>query len=311
VTITSGVLVGYWKCDEGSGSTIADSADVPTQTGTWTPARWGVPGWGGSAIDQQSVNLERVTFSPLSPAEIDFGGDFTASFWLDLENVNQGTDPGIIFKSDAVFNGAGAGYSWIIGCNVSRTQIRVFDGSSFHSFTVADLQTSSHIAVTFDGSGDGMIHVFQDGVESVTGGITFTNNDNAAHGLYFGDWLNTTSRDGVIGLMGEVALINAAVTLAEVGELYNSGTPPNVAALFLAVPSMASWNPPYARPTYPQDYQWHLHARHQPQPFYGPVFPIGTEAVLDATVQNRGTIDASSQLDGDIDASSQYNSDTD
>ena len=235
--ITSGDLVHYWKCDEGSGNSVVDT--VAAYNGTWTPARWaaGPAGLTTSVNGTEAAN-ERTTTTG-APASVDFAGEFTVSFWTNIRAQNtSGTNRNAwVFKhTDGTFDGTIAKYPWMVATDNAEATIDVFDGVAWRSVALSGniVGVDKHICVVFTG---GNVRVYENGVDRGTD--TFTNSD-ASGNIYFGDWITTSAHNGIDGVTAEIALINAPITPAEVLELYNGGVPPDVVAVFTA-PVKPAW----------------------------------------------------------------------
>ncbi|MDD5699202.1 MAG: hypothetical protein PHH77_11350 [Victivallaceae bacterium] len=90
-----GSLTGYWKLDEGSGTSLKDSSGKNNSGIIQGGARWLKGDW-GSAVQLCGNNYIEIPGNPL----LDFSGNFTVSFWL---SVSGGVEPSGLITKPGVF----------------------------------------------------------------------------------------------------------------------------------------------------------------------------------------------------------------
>jgi prepilin-type N-terminal cleavage/methylation domain-containing protein len=205
-------LVGYWKFDEGSGTTAIDSSGN-NNTGTlFNGPTWITAGKVNGALSFDGVD-DYVTTADINAYV------FTIEAWVKVLSYNDnGTEyyiNGIIDKTEPR-----AGYFLRCGDGTyaGRNMLRggVYVGGSWHELSggVLDLNTWYHIAMSFDNS---TLRVYQNGVEysvAVSGSITPTTN-----ALWFG-----TDQRGRYGnvVIDEVHIYNRVLSADEISAIYNA-----------------------------------------------------------------------------------------
>ncbi len=211
---TSGLILRY-KFDEGSGTTIGDSAGNHTVTG-FGNATWTASGKSGSAYNVNSTSGR--SFTPANQTDIDFNpraNEFTFSVWA--KSTGAGTYKTIFDKT-----GATAQYkAWVAG---SATSIEGYSGGTAKTFaatTPAFNDGNWHLVTlaNFNRSGTWYFRIYYDNgasyveMPSGTGGVTT--------GLLRIGSL-TSGSNSWSGQLDDFRIYNRALLQTEVGELYTA-----------------------------------------------------------------------------------------
>jgi hypothetical protein len=205
-------LISYWKFDDASGTSVADS--VSTNTGTWhgtLGSQWttGIINGAGS-FNGTNNYVATATSTPFQ-----FTSSFSVSFWLQVPTNLASTYTGVIGTY-------GATSGWDIG--IQNGKIR------------AALRGTSSIAVGSGGQGSDLRDAKWHHVVVVNTPIGITEyQDGVFQNTLAGTWVSTTNAqplyigqrgDGTVfvtGSIDEVGIWNRAIAGDEVVELYNGG----------------------------------------------------------------------------------------
>ncbi|MBI2085405.1 MAG: LamG domain-containing protein [Candidatus Aenigmarchaeota archaeon] len=152
-------MAGYWKFDEGSGTTASDnSGTAPPNTGTLTnmdTATVWVAGKSGRALKFDGVN-DYVNVP--DSASLTISGPITVSAWVNFKSFTNIIEA--IASKNAVSNG------WTLEKEAASNALSFWINSANRATTdVLSLNTWYHITGTFDGSN---IKIYRDGVRKAT-----------------------------------------------------------------------------------------------------------------------------------------------
>jgi Tfp pilus assembly protein PilV len=214
-TASSATPVGYWKFNEGTGTTVADSSGNGN-TGTWYGSNT-FGRWVGVGADHMaglfSYNYDGLDAG--SPAVFDFGnnGPFTAMGWVKRSYMNNYA--GFIAKSAV---NRGAAYSWMI-TTMANGQIYLYS-NTLGWVPVCPVGTIKigfwyHIAVSYDGTN---AKVFVNG--ALCGSVPYTYTDNAAYNIHIGNWYAAAPDYSPMGAVDEVKIFNQALKDEQVQVAY-------------------------------------------------------------------------------------------
>jgi len=211
-------LVGYWKFDEDSGTSAADSSGYGN-TGTLSCSGSGCtnPVWQSSSncIHERCIYFAHSgtgeTVQVADADSLDLNGDMTMEFWL-YENRSEGLDGYVyrkVYSSKFYIGPTGTVYSYW-NLNNSEYSIAKEDGSvrgSWHHF-VSTLKNTT-------GTASWQNRLYRDGIYSAS-----QTNTNAAlptvaqnQNLFLGGRLNEL---GYIGYMDEVRSYSRALSACEI-----------------------------------------------------------------------------------------------
>jgi len=197
-------LVGYWKFDEGSGTTVYD-ASGHNATGTWsgTGSHW-VTGVVGSYAAQFNGTNDYMNIPDSS--DIRLNGPFSISFWeRQVSFVN--TYPGFMIKGNAVTDGylifyMSNGYITYKRNNDNRTPGAVVSS------------VFKHVAITYDNAN---LRFYVDGLLAYSvGPIAYpTNSGTGVLNFRKGDEYGNE-------IMDDVRIYNRTLSAAEIQAIYNA-----------------------------------------------------------------------------------------
>lgn len=217
---TGSGLVGWWKLDEGSGSSVSDSSgNVVTGTLAGT-STWTGSGQMGGAVSLDGVG-NFVTFGDLASAE--GMASLTVSIWVKFAAADT--------TSSSVFTKARSGLvsrSWSIVRNGTENYVfEVGNGTTIVSaVTQAAYQDTNwhHVVGVYNGSD---VHIYVDGVDadSTPPAQTGTVSDSAHHvclGASAGG-SNTCAISLMNGLLDDARIYNRSLSASEVSQLYING----------------------------------------------------------------------------------------
>lgn len=202
---------GYWRFNEGTGSTIADSSGNGN-TGTWVGS--GIK-WIAAGIDNMMGRFngsgDGVTMAASRPT-LTFGnnGPFTATGWIRptilsdyagfvSKDVFGRTNP-YSFMTVTMSNGALFAYN-----SVTSTWIQICPAASVAR------GVWSHLAFSFNGT---TMTGYVNG--SSCGSAAFAYTDVATHAVNIGSWYSPSAPYDFVGAIDEVKLYRAALTAADV-----------------------------------------------------------------------------------------------
>ncbi len=203
-------LVSYWKLDEPSGTSAADSkgSNTGTYSGTYTPAVTGIAGDGNTAVNFSTNG--QVTIG--NPANLQLVAPFSLEAWV---KAPVGDVVPIITK----YSGASGFAGW--GVRFGGTTTRKFDfwtgaGGWFTGTTVYSLNAYHHVVCTLSGT---TATIYVDGVLDRTGTVSLSL--ATAADVVIGK--NNTA-DNSNSIIDEVAVYSAALSLSDVVAHYNAGS---------------------------------------------------------------------------------------
>ncbi|MEW6219312.1 MAG: DUF2341 domain-containing protein [Thermodesulfobacteriota bacterium] len=224
-------VVAYWKLDDGSGTTAADSSVVGIYDGEISGATWTVNGKFHSAL-----TFDGVADSVSTPLNIDQGGtqSYTFEAWVRPAGTSAGRHE-VVTSDNGWFDWSllREGDCWA-----------VFDGSGsviFPDMSV-DVGVWQHLAAVFDHSA-GQVTLYKNGRATAYANLTFDSSDS---NVFIGSRLGTSEYfDGVID---EVVIYNRALSAAEIRARYDysapgkpsNGTPANGATGVSRAPALAA-----------------------------------------------------------------------
>jgi len=144
-------------------------------------------------------------------------GDMTISAWVKLDSSQTGNYQKIINKRAA----GGVNYDFYLN-NDTIPKIKFFDGNNSSDQSTGTITPGSwtHVAITIKSGVTNGSTFFIDGAASGTGTYTITSEDGP---LYIGRYYDSPTYGGWWpGEMDEVAIFNKALSLSEVGLIYDA-----------------------------------------------------------------------------------------
>ena len=197
-------LVGYWKMDENTGTSTADSSGN-SNTGTLTNVGW-TNGKYGIGTSYNGTN--NVILVPDTNNSLDMPNDFTISFWV---NPDSGGTKELVAKS------SGENYEiWQSSTNLS---VRVNGVSPVVSAgSIFTYGQWTHITVKYERS-TGLVTIYQNGNYFTNGANTNAASINNSS-LQIGAYSDGTSYP-FSGKIDELRIYNRALSPSEITQLYN------------------------------------------------------------------------------------------
>jgi len=224
-SVTSGVApdpdVGWWKFDEGSGSTALDSSGNG-HDGTISGAEWTSPGWNsvGYCLDFDGQGSDRVSVGTFDVT----GSGITIACWFKADNLDTpGNDPRMISKAI----GGNNEEHWFMISSGRQGDVKVLrfrlktDGATGElkaNTTTGNIELDvwTHMAATWDGS---MMRLYKNGVEvgSLAKGGTLST--DATVNVSIGNQPAGTGDRPFDGLIDEVRIYSYALSEAQIKDL--------------------------------------------------------------------------------------------
>lgn len=210
-----GSQVGYWKFDEGYGSSVRNSGNGGSRyNGSITGATWSSEGKFGKSVFLSGANTVSI---PDGGNALDFGaGDFTISAWIKTSSVAN--------TKNLIRKGAGAGLSgWRFGLQNGRPHILIGDTVTFVENYLGPTSIADNkwhqMMVVFNRAGNAVGYV--DGkatgttinISAINGSV-----DNGS-AIDIGNTYETFT-----GLLDEVKIYNSALSGEQVKLDYNQGS---------------------------------------------------------------------------------------
>lgn len=219
-TIIQTNLVGFWKFDEGSGTTAGDSSGngnngtiIDAQGNQWTTGRF------GSAIQFDSSGTDKIYVNN-SPS-IDIGGNYTVALWV--KPMEKGGDVVVLGKR----GGAGEPYyqygieiaDWGSGTDVFYCFYGDTAGSlnSIYSSTYVSYGIWQHLACTYNGTN---LMIYVNGILSNSAAYSLSMK-KLGHSLIIG---SDNVSQYYQGSLDEIKVFNKALTADEILSQYQSST---------------------------------------------------------------------------------------
>lgn len=211
-------LNAYYTMEETSGTRL----DSTTNNNDLTDNNTVTAGTGiiDNGADFEATNSEYLSIA--DNASLSFTGDFSASFWVNPEDIS--IEPVLISK----WNGAGS-RSYYLQLRMGATDtMRISTSTDGTAQTTADVSISNysagvfhHIVVSYDASA-GAIEVFEDGISRGTAGSLSTAIADTGAVFEVGRYTEGAS-NYYDGILDEVALYARVLHYGDVLDLYNSG----------------------------------------------------------------------------------------
>lgn len=218
-------LISYWDFEESSGTrydlwgsnNLTDNNTVGQGTGKI-----------GNCADLEAGSSEHLSITDASQSGLDITGDFTFSFWVNLETNVATASPVIVDK----WLGSGNQRSYLLKFLDNSGTDALYaclspDGTSgagtcsYIDFS-SDLSTSTwyHIVITYDASA-GQVKLYRNGTLQNTGSSYPSSIYNSTGDVWF--FSENGSGGHFDGLVDEFGIWSRVLTTDEISDLYNSG----------------------------------------------------------------------------------------
>ena len=217
VTAAPGGETSFWHLDDGSGSVAADSS-ASAFDGTVTGATW-TAGIAGSALDFTGNNNERVVVNETGN-QFDLGADqqVSISLWFNTSaTTSAGDEWSLVRRMNA---GTGDGYLISLFGTTPQLRFRHEDsGAARTALTIVPLNDGAwhHVVGVIDGA---QILMYLDGA-LVSSLIGVASSSSITEPFVIGGSVTGDPNFDYEGLIDEVAVYPGALTLAQIGDLYD------------------------------------------------------------------------------------------
>ncbi len=222
-------LVGYWKFDDGSGTTTQDSSGN-SNTATlvdgpiWTSGKIN----GAISYDGTDDYVDCGTNSSLN-----LTGSLTIIAWINPKSFGQNGWGRIVDKGDT-----SAGYSFFVDEDVQSIAYVTYGGEVANSNSnVISLDTWQHVAAVYNESSSS-VTFYVDGQEAGSSSYSTSPLDSSNDPLVIGIRGYDLNR-AFDGIIDDVRVYNRALSAIEVLQLYNEGTSSNQAPIANAGPDQS------------------------------------------------------------------------
>ena len=217
-------LAGYWKLDDGSGTSAVDSS-TNGNTGTLTGGPTWTTGQVGSAVDFDGTD-DYVTAADADTLDIADSVNFTFSGWFNRDIFT--TDDTILAKSNGQ-TAADTGYNVYIDDTTDKLTFVANDGTDQYKLESVSTFTATgwhHYSVVWDESGATQTKLYINGVsEAATATGTFANVNTLVNAVAFRLGAESDAGNPFDGKLDEIRLYNRALSVDEVAQLYHLSMP--------------------------------------------------------------------------------------
>ncbi|HVY41144.1 MAG TPA: LamG domain-containing protein [Polyangia bacterium] len=217
---TENNLVGYWKLDEGTGTSLYDASSKSNGgtlvgSGTWSRGMPGLPLENPSSLTFDGATAYATLGSSGIPSA---NASQTVSLWVKYPSAAATQT---LFASVNASNGSGL----FVGLSGGNVTASVYGGAALVSIAAPSANTWHHIAYVYSATGTTNEQIYVDGVAYTGGGTTSTHQSAAPSNVYLG------TADGATqffqGQLDEVRLYNTALTATQIAQLA-AGRYPNL-----------------------------------------------------------------------------------
>jgi len=198
-------LVGWWSCNENTGTEIADSSGN-SNTGTLTNATWTAGNYGSCL----SFNGTTAFVTIPDSKSLQFGGATTVALWINPTSVNAAYR--FLSKRDA------GGTQFDFMCSNANT-LAIYNGNETTQSAACLTTGWQHIAVV-NSSGDNTLTFYRNGSIVTQVGPFMTISANDAPLLIGKDY---TGIQYFYGLIDEIPIFSRGLTPTEIDDLYDFG----------------------------------------------------------------------------------------
>ena len=229
LTVTVSGLVGYWKFDDGSGTTAADSSGNGHPVTLVNGVSW-VTGKIEGAISANGVNQ----YGSIPAIDLSGTSAVTVAMWVNRTYSTAGAD--VWLEDSANFNSSTTGFGIFMDdptCNGIQTGVHGDVGYNMNCYAQPSSAVWHHLAFIFDKSqpASNEVTLYVDGVLQ-TPTLNFYRNDNT--NTFGNNPIYLFSRGGSqffsAGEMDDLRLYNVALSASQIQQIYQAGS----ATVFLA-----------------------------------------------------------------------------
>jgi hypothetical protein len=216
----------YWRLDETSGTSAADSAG--SQTGTYRNAVTLGQTGAMSAASNKAASFDAVDDDVQVGDVYDYPGNasFTVEFWMNRTTVNDNLWRPVLAKEDPGADfGSRQGWAMWLAPTTNTISMERWNGTSSEGLS-SRTQTSAgrwyHIVATYDGS---TIRLYVNGTldRSVASSISLNDHTVPLRFGSFGTFSDSSWFSRYGGLLDDVSIYSSALSAAQVRTHYNAG----------------------------------------------------------------------------------------
>ena len=226
LTISSSVssgLVGWWKFDEGSGTTAADSSGNGNTMNLVNGVNW-VAGKMGDAISANGTNQ----YGTVPAINLSGTSAVTVAFWAN--RTYSTTTESVMLESTTNYNNSNTGFGFFpddTGCTGIATAVHGNVGYSVNCYTQPTSGVWHHLAIIFDKTqaGNNQTALYIDGVLQTPASSPITAQNTNSFGnnpLYL--FSRAGSQFFNAGEMDDLRIYNQALSAAQIQQLYQAGS---------------------------------------------------------------------------------------
>lgn len=228
VTLASSDMAGYWKFDEGAGTSALDSSGN-NNAGTLVNGPVWTGGKKGNALSFDGLD-DYVNAG--SGATLDNLSAMTIAAWINPASMGENGRGRIVAKSSGS-NLPSIGWSFYVTSEVPNGIKFAVDHTSAHlehasAANAITLNQWQHVAVTWDGSRSyANAHIYVNGKEvayAISDNAVGTRASDAAQNLFIGN--NPALTRSFKGVIDDVQIYNRVLTPEEIAALAGGTTPP-------------------------------------------------------------------------------------
>jgi hypothetical protein len=215
----------YWRLDETSGTSAADSAG--SQTGTY---RNGVTlGQTGamSAAANKAAGFDAVDDDVQVGDVYDYAGtaSFSVEFWMKRTATNDTLWRPVIVKEDPGADWSSRqGWAMWLAPNSNKVSMERWNGAASSGISTSTINAGSwyHIVATYDGS---TIRLYVNGTLNRSAASSLSMNDHTIPLRFgsFGSYTDSSWFSRYSGLLDDVAIYSSTLSAAQVRTHYNAG----------------------------------------------------------------------------------------
>jgi len=222
LTVSSASLVGWWKFDDGSGTTAADSSGNGDTMTLFNGVSW-VAGVIGDAISANGTNQ----YGAVPAINLSGTSTITVAFWAN--RTYSTTAESVLLEDSTNYNNSTTGFGFFpddTQCGGIQAAVHGNVGYSVNCYSQPSSGVWHHLAIIYDKTqaGSNQTALYIDGVlQTPTLNLNTAKNTNS----FGNNPLYLFSRDGSqffnAGEVDDLRIYNQALTAAQIQQLYQAG----------------------------------------------------------------------------------------
>ncbi len=222
-------LLGYWKLDDGSGTSAAD-ATGNANTGTLTGGPSWTTGQINGAVDFDGTD-DYITVSDPASGVLDIAdsANFTVTGWFNRDTFT--TDDTILAKRNGIAS-TDTGYIVYVDDATDKLTFEVSDGTDEYQMESSSTFTSTgwnYFTIIWNDSSSSLSKMYINGIEqSTTNTGTFGNVNSLANAVALNFGAESDAGNPFDGKLDDIRLYNRPLSVEEVLRLYRTTAPSGV-----------------------------------------------------------------------------------